>query len=136
MSKNSERRCRARKAQAAISLLIEKFPAAFVRFGERKPLKLGIGLDLQARGIAKGTVAAGLGARPGSTSMAMPPARFPPAKPTTRPGISRRPSSAPSLQRPLEKPRRRPRGRLSPELEERPPRAIARLNQGCPNPTS
>src|SRR4051812_37844621 len=51
---------RAREAYAAVGLLVETFPAAFVRIN-RRPLKLGIHDDLLARGIATDVVKAGLG---------------------------------------------------------------------------
>jgi ProP effector len=57
----SQSSSRARRARAAIDLMIEKFPAAFVRYGERKPLKLDIRADLLAHGIAKDVIAAALG---------------------------------------------------------------------------
>jgi len=50
---------RAREAFAAISLLVETFPAAFVRIN-RKPLKLGIAEDMLARGVAPETIKVGL----------------------------------------------------------------------------
>ena len=50
----------ARRARAAVSQLVEMFPAAFARF-DRKPLKLGIRKDLLARGISIRTIASGLG---------------------------------------------------------------------------
>jgi ProP effector len=56
MTKNSRLR-----SHAAIGQLIEQFPLAFVRFGERPPLKLGIHDDLLERGIALDVVRAGLG---------------------------------------------------------------------------
>jgi ProP effector len=48
------------KAGAALSVLIEKFPATFFHF-TRKPLKLHIHQDLLARGVAPDTIANGVG---------------------------------------------------------------------------
>src|SRR5262249_53716546 len=60
MGKHKDRR-RAAAAHAAITALVETFPAAFTGFG-RKPLKLGIHDDLLARGIAPDVATKGLAA--------------------------------------------------------------------------
>jgi sRNA-binding protein len=44
---------------AAIGLLMEKFPAALVRYGERRPLKVGIRDDLVARGVERSAAGPG-----------------------------------------------------------------------------
>ena len=54
------------KAGAALSVLIEKFPATFFHF-TRKPLKLRIHQDLLARGVAPDTIANGVGYTPAPT---------------------------------------------------------------------
>src|SRR5262249_48838970 len=48
-------------AYATVARLMQSFPAAFVRSGPRKPLKLGIHDDLVAAGFATREISYGLG---------------------------------------------------------------------------
>jgi sRNA-binding protein len=48
------------QAYAAVSLLTERFPAIFARTGERRPLKIGIAVDLLAHGLDRQMVHDGL----------------------------------------------------------------------------